>query len=90
MKYFKIVGGNGYCGCDFEDVVALPEEVANEIEQIAYDMAIENAESYEYIVTGWHNDWESEEDRDSYYDEACANTNYWEISKTEYEEFCNE
>ena len=53
-------------------------------------MAIENAESYEYIVTGWHDDWESEEDRDSYYDEACANTNYWEISKTEYEEFCNE
>ena len=70
MIYVRFFGGNGYCGCDYEEYHAYDNDDVTEaeLEQIAIDMAYENAEQYEYVVTGWQEDWESEEDRESYYE----------------------
>ena len=85
MKYIKFYGGNGYCGCDFEQYEAYEDDVTEEaLAEIAYDLANDNAQSYEYIATGWDEDFESEEERESYYE----NIEYgWEeVTKEEYEE----
>ena len=86
MKYIKFYGGNGYCGCDFEQYEVYEDDEINEefLNEIAEDLGMDNAESFTYVATGWDNDFESEEERDSYY-ENC----YWsweEITKEEYEE----
>lgn len=88
MIYVRFFGGNGYCGCDYEEYHAYDNDDVTEaeLEQIAVDMAYENAEQYEYVVTGWQEDWESEEDRESYYDDALSYCGWEYCSKGEYED----
>lgn len=85
MKYIKFSGGNGYCGCEFEDYQVFEDDVPLDIlNEIAEELAQDNAESYEYVVTGWDEDFESEEDREYYYENIYCN--WEEISEEEYEE----
>lgn len=86
MKYIKFYGGNGYCGCDFKQYKVYEDEEVNEdfLNDVAEELGMDNAQSFEYVETGWDNDFESEEERDYYY-ENC----YWsweEVTKEEYEE----
>ena len=85
MKYYHLSGGNGYCGCDWDEYVVFYDDVLIE-DVIAYAMQLARdiAESYEYIATGWHKDFESEEDREEYYDNAMDHTNWEEITEEEY------
>ena len=91
MKYYHLSGGNGYCGCDWDEYIAFYDDVSmDEIENYANELAYENAEAYEYVATGWDKDRESEEDSDEYYtrDEYYASisdyTNWEEVTEEEY------
>lgn len=65
-KYVKAFGGNGYCGCDWEDVFIYPDDVTEEeINEDVYSRAVDEGESYSYVHFGWDSDY-SEEDYDEY------------------------
>lgn len=85
MKYVKFEGGTGYCGCDFEEYGMYLDNITDsELDAILSDMVYENALSYEHVVTGWGEDFESEEERESYYEDTDGS---WEfVSKEEYYE----
>jgi hypothetical protein len=88
MRYFHLSGGNGYCGCDWDEYIAVTEEDLESdpfyVESCADNFAYEYAESYEYVVTGWDEDWECDEDREDYYDSISNYTNWEEITEEEY------
>lgn len=86
MKYIRFTGSAGYAGTDYEEYVAFPDDVTEEeIDEYSYEQAAENAETFEYVVRGL-GEWEDEDDRTTYYDNAM-NYCYWEeVTKEEYEE----
>ena len=88
MIYVRYWGGNGYCGCDYEEYYAYDNDEITEaeIEQNATEMAYTNAEQYEHVVTGWNQDWESDEEREDYYDNALGYCGWDYCSKEEYED----
>lgn len=86
MLYVKCFCENGYCGCDMEDVLTFEEGTSEiEIDECIRDIAIDHAESFEYVATGWGNDFESDEDRDFYYENIDYSWKY--ITKEEYDNF---
>ena len=88
MVYIKFIGGNGYCGCDWEEYQAFEEFNEKEFDEILEELSYENAESYEYVATGWGEDFETEDDREDYYDRALSEGNWFEVTEEEYEENC--
>ena len=83
MKYVKFWGGNGYCGCDYEEYEKFEDEVTEEeIDEYSDEIGYENAETYEWVVRGYDSDWESEEECEEYYEDAL---NYcgWEYCTEE-------
>lgn len=88
MAYIKFVGGNGYCGCDWEEYQAFDEFNADEFDDILNELSLEYAESYAYVVTGWDSTFETDEDREDYYDRALSEGNWYEVTEEEYEENC--
>ena len=61
-KYILFSGGNGYCGCDFEDVLFYPNDVdENQIDADGWAMAEDNATTYSHIHFGWGEDYTDEE-----------------------------
>ena len=90
--YVRFSLSNGYCGCRREDYVKHIVE-NDDISQSAIDEHIqewfenemyEYLETYEYVATGWGEDWESEEDREAYYQGEYCNWEY--ITEEEYHE----
>lgn len=87
MRYVRFYGGNGYCGCDYEEYHAFGDDVTEEIiEAYSLDLAYENAETYEYVVIGWNEDWEDENDRESYYEDALSYCGWDYCSQEEFNE----
>ena len=90
MYYYKFTARAVYCGTDNEYHVATKEPLTEkEIDEMAEEYARENAESFEYLVTGWEDDeFDNEEDKqealDNYY--ADADCICEEITKEQYEE----
>lgn len=92
MFYYKFTASTNFCGTEDEEyhkfeVKPKPEELNELAEQIAR----ENAESYEYLMTGWDNEDvegmsedEIEELLNNYY--ADASCSYEEITEEEYNE----
>lgn len=77
MAYVKFSGGNGYCGCDFEEYVKFDYDVDEDfLDDCLNDLVHDNAETFSYVATGWDGDWESEEEEERYY-EDCSGS--WEI-----------
>lgn len=75
MMYVKFWGGNGYCGCDFEEYIAFIDGEYPDLDDYAYQMARDNAEAHEDVVYGWDGpDWdevtqeEYEEEMENYYE----------------------
>lgn len=90
MVYIKFHGGNGYCGCDYEEYMKFDDYNEAEFNQISYDLACENAESFQYCATGWEGDFETEEEREDYYNTALDEANWCEVSEEEYYEYCGD
>lgn len=87
MKYVRFYGGNGYCGCDYEYYESFSDDVSeSEIETYATELGYENAEAYEYVVTGWHEDFETEDDRQEYYEDALSYCGWEYCTKEDFEE----
>ena len=87
MKYVRFYGGNGYCGCDYEYYESVDDDVSeSEIETYATELGYENAEAYEYVVTGWNEDFETEDDRQEYYEDALSYCGWDYCTKEEFEE----
>ena len=87
MKYIRFYGGNGYCGCDYEYYESFGDDTSeNEIETYATELGYENAESYEYVATGWNEDFETEDDRQEYYEDALSYCGWDYCTKEEFEE----
>lgn len=88
MVYIKFVGGNGYCGCNWEEYQAFEKFNEEEFNEILMELSYENAESYEYVATGWDGTFETDEERLNYYENAIDDGNWFEVTKEEYEENC--
>ena len=83
--YFKITCNTPYCGTEMEEYIEAESE--SEAREIADEMARNNAESYEYLVTGWDDDeYEDKEEEatalEDYYNDCYADVE--EISEEEY------
>lgn len=87
-RYILFTGGNSYCGCDFEEVHVFDDSVGDEeLDEMLEELVFENGESYEYVETGWYEGFESEEERDHYYNELCEG-NWIELDRDDYIEWC--
>lgn len=54
MVTIRFFGSTAYCGTDFEDFRQYDEiPDKNFLDEVAYELATANAESYEYLVGGW-------------------------------------
>ena len=81
-KYIKITFGNGYCGCDGEEVIAYPDDIADKyIDMDAYSFALDNAEIYTHVVFDFNEDYTEEEYQD--YIEGIT-YDWYEITEEEY------
>ena len=82
-RYIHFMGETPYCGTDYNDYIEFEDGTPNNvIDEYSDELCQQNAESFEYLATGWDEDWESEEERESYY-ENCYGS-WEEISKEEY------
>ena len=90
MFYFKFTADTPYSGTENTDYRAFKERPTDaELNEMAEDFGRLNAESYEYLLTGWNDD--NFEDKD---EEAEALENYYadcegyweEITEEEYNE----
>ena len=86
MKYVKFFISNGYAGCDYEEVECFDDDITDEeIDNICGDMAYANAEEYEYQARGgWDEEWEDEDDKALYYEDAYAYSSWSYITEEEY------
>lgn len=92
MRYIKFTADTPYCGTENEEYVAFPDDTSDtELNDIAEEVAMNHASSYEYLLTGW--DYENLEDLtqeeqqeliDNYY--ADCYCGWEEVSQKEYEE----
>lgn len=93
-KYYKISVSTPYCGTDEEHYLKFDEEPTDkELDEIAEEFCVENAESYEYLVFGWDNDpvADGEMSEDEYFTEIeeyynSCDCSWEEIDQEEYEE----
>lgn len=79
--------GNGYCGCETEEVFFYDEGTAEAIiNEDVWQWACENAESYAYVHFGWEEDYTDEEYED--YIENYVDFNWHDATYEEYLEWC--
>ena len=91
MKYIKITGGTGYCGTGFEEY--LKTDMTNkELDEYCREAAASNAESYDYLVYGFHNDAESyaEENEISLEEAESMMEDYYAETYADWEEVSEE
>ena len=92
MKYYKITTSTIYCGTDNEHYIASEEPMSDEeLQGTVEELTRENAESFEYLLTGWNgehtegmNEDEIQAMLDDYY--ADCSGEWQEISEAEYKE----
>ena len=88
MFYFKFTADTPYCGTentDYRKFEIRPSDA--ELDEMAEEFGILNAESYEYLVTGWYDDNFEDEDEEAEalenYHAECIGT-WEEITEEEY------
>lgn len=87
MFYFKFTAGTPYCGTDNTDYRKFKKRPTDaELNEMAGEFGQLNAESYEYLVTGWDGD--KFEDEDEALGDYYANCyGFWEeITEEEFRE----
>ena len=79
--------GNGYCGCDSEEVFFFEDGTAEAIiYETVCDWARDNAESYAYVHFGWGEEY-SDEDYEDYL-ENYVDFDWHDATYEEYVEWC--
>ena len=92
MRYIKVGYGNGYCGCDGEEYLHT-DMSDKELDNYAQEQAMNNAESYQYMVWGWDYNTAEEyaEENDVSVEEAEEMMEYyWENIESYWEEITQE
>ena len=85
MAYFQIVVDTPYCGTRQEEYIEC--ETMNEAVSIAKELCQNNAESYEYLVTGWDDDYfDTEDERDEALEDYYENCD-WCVNEITAEEY---
>lgn len=95
MRYFKFTADTPYCGTKNEYFYKIEDENATPValDEMAEEIARDNAESFEYLVFGWDSnpveegemtEEEYEQEIENFY--ADCSCEYEEISAEEYEE----
>jgi hypothetical protein len=75
--------GNGYCGCDDEEVFIFEEEVeASVIDEEVLAWAENNAESFAHVHFGWDEEYTDEE-----YEEYMSEYLTYDWQEASYEDF---
>ncbi len=74
-KVWFVTMHTGYCGSDGHDVIVLPASYTDEeVQEIAWQMALENAAMYGYYPpSDGDSEWEDEEDMDGDGDNVSSN-----------------
>ena len=91
MFYYKITADTPFCGTNCEDYIASKEELTPaELDEMAEEFSRNNAEGYEYLVSGWDDEMlegMSEEEQTEMIEEYYASCDgSWErVSREEYE-----
>lgn len=80
--------GNGYCGCDAEEVFFYEEGASDkDINSDVYDWAVDNAESFAYCHFGWDEPY-TDEDYEDYLENYV--TYDWHVATyEEYLDYCD-
>ena len=79
--------GNGYCGCDSEEVFFYEEGTSDrEIDEDVDTWARENGESFAYVHFGWEEEY-SDEDYEEYM-ENNVTFNWDRVTREKYVEWC--
>lgn len=79
--------GNGYCGCDSEEVFFFEDGTSEAIiNETVCDWARDNAESYAYVHFGWGEEY-SDEDYEDYL-ENYVDFDWHDATYEEYVEWC--
>lgn len=90
MFYFKFTAGTPYCGTENTHYRGLEERPTDaELNEMAEEFGQLNAESYEYLVTGWEDDnFEDEDEEAEALEDYYANCyGFWEeITEEEFRE----
>ena len=92
MRYIKFTAETPYCGTDHEEYEIFPDDTPDtDLDDIAEDIRRNNAEGFEYLVSGWDNEnfedlteEEQQEEIDNYYADCWGG--WEEVSQEEYEE----
>jgi hypothetical protein len=87
MAYFRIVVNTPYCGTEQEEYIEC--ETIQEAESIAEELCQNNAEGYEYLVSGWDDEnFEglSEEEQNEELEEYYSSCD-WSVDEITEEEF---
>ena len=92
MRYIKFTAETPYCGTDHEEYEIFPDDTPDtDLDDIAEDIRRNNAEGFEYLVSGWDNEnfedmteEEQQEEIDNYYADCWCS--WEEVSQKEYEE----
>lgn len=90
MVYYKFTASTPYCGTEndyYEKYETKPTE--DQLAETASEYARQNGEDFEYLLTGWEDDYfdnedEKEEALDNYY--ADCECSYEEITEEEWKE----
>lgn len=87
MTYFKIIVNTPFCGTETEEYIEC--KTITEAESIAEELCRTNAEGYEYLVSGWDDEYFediTEEEQLEELEEYYANCGWFinEISAEEY------
>ena len=90
MFYYKITADTPYCGTEAEDYRSFEERPSvEELDELTEEFARLNAEGYEYLVSGWHNEnfedmteEEQQEQLDNYYADCYGG--WEEITEEQY------
>lgn len=97
MRYIKVFGETQFCGTAFE-LYLKTDMTDGELYAYASELALENAEQYDYMVFGWGEDAESyaedcgisieeaEELMENYYADVYGD--WEEVTEEEYRENC--
>ncbi len=90
MKYVKFTAFAVYAGTEDERYIEFEDSVSEaEIKEYAEEICRDNAESFEYLVTGWDNDnFETEEEAEEALENyrADCSCQWIYVTKEEYEE----
>ena len=94
MIYVKFIVSTEYCGTENEIFLAYEDGTPESSIEIDFlERVRENAESYEYLVTGWDDEnynedeeEEKQEDLEWYYESADTCSNWEYITEEEYRE----